>query len=189
MFYTHIKTGKMIRLESLRITSMCLLLVDELLTTVLGLKDLKYLQLVRCTDIDPFLHRLEPLGLDLSSLCIEDSSQQLTRSTTIQDFIGSLKPLKRLTLKLSDIGCSGEESLRSHYASLESLCVEDDPEDEPIVPMPRHAPNLEQLALSGFRLENGWLPNGPTGFDHTQELLVSVDSSEIKHNFIFTNHT
>lgn len=97
MFRTHIKSGRTTRLRSLRMTSMCLLLVSELLTTVLDLKDLKYLQLFWCTDIDPFLHALETLGLNLSSLCIEYFGQEALTERTINNFVRSLNPLKRLT--------------------------------------------------------------------------------------------
>jgi hypothetical protein len=178
MFYARTKPGQAMRLKSLRITSMCLLLVSEVLTTVLELKDLKHLQLVRCKDIDPFLRRLEPLGLNLSSLCIEDLDQEDWTDYAIADFIRSLGPLKRLTLRFNNMEGFDQDALLSHKSSLESLRTEDDPmEEQPIEHAFRYAPNLEQLALSGFYLEDGWLPDDQDPFCDTPDLLVSVGSS------------
>jgi hypothetical protein len=152
LFYSQIKKGQPTVLKSLRITSMCLLRVDRLLLTVLELDELKQLQLIRCKDINPFLRGLEPLGLALSSLCIEDFCQDKTTDPVdaIEDFIKSLKPLKRLMLTLSGVESFYELYLKSHYASLESLRIENDPSEEPINLACGHAPNLEQLALSGY---------------------------------------
>jgi hypothetical protein len=172
MFYTHIKTGQVTRLKSLRITYMCLLLVSELLTTVLELKDLENLQLVRCRDIDPFLRKLEPLGLNLSSLCIVDFGRDHSTDFAVNDFIRSLKPLKRLTLEI-DIEYFDQQALQSHHSSLESLHIRDNHRGQPIVPAFKHALKLDQLALFGFEFEDGGLRGEMGSYRSLRSMLVS----------------
>jgi len=173
MFHHESKMVQPIRLKSLRMTSMCFRLVSRMLTTNLDLKDLKHLQLISCTEIDPFLHEIQPLGLHLSSLCIAFPEQEDMDYRALPNFIRSLKPLKRLTLDYSGIDLYEDcETLRPHYSSLESLRVDDDPRQGPMMSIFEPAPNLDQLALSGFNLEDDWLPAGSAPFYDVHDLLV-----------------
>lgn len=175
MFSSRIETGATIRLRSLRITSMCLLYASMLLLEVLDLGMLEHLQLVRCIGIDPFLRYLEALNLDLSSLCIEDCFRFDTTDFAVNDFIRSLKPLKRITLKFMGIWFFDLRTLQPHYTSLESLRIEDNPLEQAMLPTTRLAPNLEQLALFGFKVEDGRVSNGSAPYCDIQDLLVCYE--------------
>lgn len=65
-------------LKSLRITRMCLMLAGDALPQLMNLKELEHLQLIQCTDIDPFLQNLESLRLEFSSVCIDEFYRQYT---------------------------------------------------------------------------------------------------------------
>lgn len=178
-FYSHIENRQATKLKSLRIKFMCLLDVSELLTTVLELKDLKHLQLVHCMDVDPFLRRLEPLRLSLLSLCIENCGRDKSTDFAVNDFIRSLKLLKRFTLQLEDLDNFDSRTLQLHYSSLESLRIPVlDFLCEPSAVAFGPAPGLEQLALSSFKFEEGWLPGGPAELHDLEKLLVSTDSNK-----------
>lgn len=188
IFGTGNETKRTVTLKTLRITSMCLLLAGELLTTVVELKNLKHLQLVRCQDINPLLRGLGPLRLTLSSLSIEDCCEEYSTDFATNDFIRSVAPLKRLTLKCSSTRTFDQSTLQTHCDSLRSLLVEGDPEEDPSVMTLGNAPRLEQLALSGFRLEDEWFAKGPEDFYDLPYLSVSVEWSAVEHRVIFTNH-
>ena len=195
IFDSQAETGQPMRLTSLRIKKMCLLRVSRLLTTVLDFKNLKHLQLMECVDIGPFLRELESLELNLSSLCIEIAYWDTTTGKPLNDFIRSLQPLQRLALTFTwpdDTSIVDEWTLQSHYRSLESLRIED---EFPHASLPvttlvlEPTSNLEQLAWSGFKLEDGWLlSSGRVSCCDVQKLLVSVRLSDFKHNAILIDH-
>lgn len=175
MFHSRMETGQPTRLKSLRIASMCLLEAGVLLPDIMDLSMLEHLQLVWCTDIDPFLRHLGPLNLSLSSLRIEDFHRVDKTDFAVNDFIRSLKPLKRIMLKFTGIWYFSLRTLQHHYPSLESLCIEGKPFEQAMVPTTGLAPNLEQLALFGSKLEVGRIHSGPAPFYDIRELLVGFE--------------
>ena len=155
--------------------------VGALLSESLDLRDLKHLQLIGCPDIDPFLRSLTPFNLNLLSLCIDKFRRQDTREFACDEFISSLKPLKRIILTFSE-GCYFEaRTLQPHYSSLETLRIEEDPSEPLMASSFGQALLLEQLALSGgFYLEDGCLLiDGSDWFSGIQDLLVCVDYASV----------
>jgi hypothetical protein len=107
---------------------MCLSRVARHLGELLDFDKLEHLQLIRCTDVEPFLRVLEPLDLKLSTLCIKDSAWSKVTDFAENDFLHSLKTLntlKHLTLKFYEHWTFDERTLLSHNSSLEFLCIED----------------------------------------------------------------
>lgn len=188
LFRSRIKAGQPTRLRSLRIASMCFMNLGKLLPSIIDLSGLEHLQLIRCIDIDPFLRNLESLHLGLSSLSIEDFHRWHVADFALNDFIRSLKPLKHLTLEFQSIWDFDDRALQLHQPSLEFLRMEDDPWRAAIVPDLRHASNLEQLALCGFNLEDRTLISGRAPYPDVQDLLVSVEMSDLQPYIVPTNH-
>jgi hypothetical protein len=161
MFRSRINAGQPTKLKSLRIASMCLLHAGTLLLNIVDFSALEHLQFIHCIDIDPFLRTLIPFNLNLSSLLIEGVHRWDTAEFAVSEFIRSVKPLKNLSLKFSGIDYSQDWVLRPHYSSLESLRIDADPLMHPITLKFKGTPcpNLEQLALFGFKLEERSLPS------------------------------
>lgn len=188
------ETGQPAHLKSLRIACMCLRHVGRLLTKVLDLSMLEHLQLINCADIAPFLRSLHPLNLKLSSFSIEKCDWLDTTEFGVNNFISSLKLLRRLTLQFPNIHFFDKRVLEQHYSSLESLRIEYIRIGRsPSVPETwspfGHTPKLEQLAMSGFRFEYKWSPLGSPQYSNVQDLLVSHELDDFRHSPIPTDHT
>jgi hypothetical protein len=192
LFGPHDTTRQAPKLKSLRITRMCLMLAGNALPQLMNLEELEHLQLVRCTDIDPFLRNLAALRLNLSSLCLKNFHRDDAPFFAVNDFIRSLAPLKRITLKWGGICLLDELCLQQHASSVESLRIEDTtPTESPFMPYSEHAPKLEQLALSGFTTE---VENWPTSWRSSLWFRVrplqkvSKRLGELANNVAWTNH-
>jgi len=148
MFRSRNEVWQPVRLKSLRITSMCLLRVGRHLPEVLELNMLEHLQLVRCTDVNPFLQCLEPLGLNLSTLCIKDSDGTNTTDFATDDFLRSLKALKSLTSRFSDVENFDERTFLSHNSSLEFLGIEDILWAQAVLPPSKNEGSVERLFVT-----------------------------------------
>lgn len=151
MFRSRNEIWQPARLKSLRITSMCLSHVAMHLGELLNLDKLEHLQLIRCTDAEPFLRILEPLGLNLSTLCIKDSAWSEITDFATRDFLQSLrtpKTLKHLTMKFYEHWTFDERTLLSRSSSLEFLCIEDILWTQAVLPPSEHGRTGENLFVT-----------------------------------------
>ena len=186
MFH-RIESGQPTRLKSLRITSMCLLHAGMLLPDIMDLRMLEHLQLARCLDIDPFLRQLERFDLNLLSLCIEDFFRVDIADFAINDFIRSLKPLKRITLIFAGIWSFDLRTLQPHYSSLESVRIEGCSLEQAMVLASRLALNLEQLAMFGFKLEESLSDGRAVPLCHIKHWVVYFRMNQPKNIIVSTD--
>jgi hypothetical protein len=149
----HSSTRRPPKLKTLRLTSVCLELGSVLLPELFDLTELEHLQLIRCRDFEPLLRILEPSSLNLSSLCIGKAPD--IPGFALKKFMGSLGPLKRVVLRSTGECFFGQRSLQQHIASVECLCIENEDSMGPPFEVLDGCLNLEQLALSGFEIEDG----------------------------------
>jgi hypothetical protein len=164
---------------------MYLTLAGGLPTTLFDLTELNHLQLIRCTNINAFLRTLESLGLSLSSVWIENYDKMERYESAVNDFIRSLRTLKRCTLLSTHLSVLDETPLRQHASSLESLRIEGlDDYDPPILPTCWSTPNLEQLAISGMWVDNveriSYCPRHTKGKVERIPLRVSIQLSDLR---------
>lgn len=182
------------KLKTLRIDTMCLMLASDLLPKIFSLEELEHLQLIGCSDVHPFLRKLVPLRLKLSSFCIEGFHRENSDIFAVSDFIYSLEPpsLKRVILKFSDASFFDQRSLKQHASSLECFRIEDkNAEKRPEVPAFQQNSKLEQLALSGIRIDDDDWPDSCLSMCEMGQYLpaqVSIALSNIDHIFSLTNH-
>lgn len=180
-----------IRLEALRISSMCLEDSEELLRALLDFTSLGTLQLVECKGIEYLLMDLMQIRLCLSSVCIDQRSSGSCDIAILSTFIASLAAPKRISLlcdleypflRQTDVDCLQQQAHSIEYLRLEETNSTWSNyglsgQARQFYSFLEQASNLRQLALSGPDLEDGM---------EAAELLVSICCTTIL--FITTDY-